>query len=512
MLRDNRHKKIDKICFWIILISIILMIAILQIKHCETQTESSSNYLNEAPKTKELCKKIELNQKNLIDLNNDGKFDEVDIYFDGVYINNRLFISINGDITYITKAKTFEHLYLLKTENNKIGILFEAQYNNGLCKTYLYQIDDNRKVIIKEEIEGSIIPDTVTSSGVVIGKHMNLFGNWYGTCKYEITPNLQIKAIEDIQIENDAENYITLKRDLVCDRECKKNERLYPVATNGMDYMYFKTEEGELVCIEFANIEHQIYVEDVLIEELFDGLGTTDELWEGETTYTIIKKSYMENMSYVEYPQIIGLKDKEKQDRINNLLRDRVLTDLKIYTGEPFADFSDPGGEYNFDYRLGFFNDYIFSCSCYIDGYWEYLDEKGEPYNNMSSSYRTARITIDMTTGEEITLTDFMMIDERLIDRDDGTNQVTDYNSAINPIFYTFRDAFWIYTSEEEENFYHSNTPQEIIERLNNPEEETCWYIDKDKKIAFFYLYGGVDIPYIRLSDLIYPKYLKMLE
>lgn len=41
--------------------------------------------------------------------------------------------------------------------------------------------------------------------------------------------------------------------------------------------------------------------------------------------YSVIIKSFTENGSYIEYPQISGLKDKKKQERINTILEEQVF-------------------------------------------------------------------------------------------------------------------------------------------------------------------------------------------
>ena len=71
-------------------------------------------------------------------------------------------------------------------------------------------------------------------------------------------------------------------------------------------------------------------------------------------------------------------------------------------------------------------------------------------------------ITIDMETGKKIELSNFMVIDERLINSSDETHNETDYDSAANPIFHNFKDAFIVYTSKQEKDMYHIYTQQEI--------------------------------------------------
>lgn len=72
--------------------------------------------------------------------------------------------------------------------------------------------------------------------------------------------------------------------------------------------------------------------------------------------YSVIIKSFTENGSYVEYPQISGLKDKKKQERINTILEEQVYIGAKNSSYETFVDFSNPDYVYNFEIGVGFIN------------------------------------------------------------------------------------------------------------------------------------------------------------
>ena len=218
--------------------------------------------------------------------------------------------------------------------------------------------------------------------------------------------------------------------------------------------------------------------------------------------------SYTKNDSHVEYPQINGLKDKKKQDAINKLLKDQVLYGAKNYMHETFVNFSNPDYRYQFKTSIGLVNKDIASFIYTFDGYavrkLEY-DLKGHTSRNYG-------VTINMKTGKKIELWDFMEIDERLINSDDGSNIETDYASIMIPKFHNFKDAFKIYSSEKEEDGYHLSSVEDTLQRLKDKRGETNWYIDEDKNIDFYCGDNHVKIPYNRISDAIYPKYLDALN
>lgn len=121
-----------------------------------------------------------------------------------------------------------------------------------------------------------------------------------------------------------------------------------------------------------------------------------------EMDYLITKESYMDNTSYVEYPRIEGLKDEKKQDCINKLLKDRAFYGATTYMNEPFVDLSDPDCEYEFEYRVGFANNYIASFWYIISLYRESIQDNGIIDRNVADRYIC--MTIDMSNGEEINL------------------------------------------------------------------------------------------------------------
>lgn len=224
--------------------------------------------------------------------------------------------------------------------------------------------------------------------------------------------------------------------------------------------------------------------------------------------YSVMIQTFTENGSYVEYPQIKGLKDKRKQTSINAILKEQIYIGAKDYEYETFVGFSNPAYVYEFEIKEGFINKDIasFLYSFDANGFFD-------PDNNwIQNNSRSYGVTIDMETGKKIELPDFMVIDGRLIDSTDGSNLETDYNDIAYYKFHKFKDLYWVYTTEEEKDFFHRYTPQKAVDQLNNPKAETIWYIDENKNIVFCGLRGYMEIPYNELAGIIYPRYLEMLD
>ena len=225
-----------------------------------------------------------------------------------------------------------------------------------------------------------------------------------------------------------------------------------------------------------------------------------------EPEYKIYIESYSQNASYIEYPQIKGMKNEELQNKINTILKDETIKGPKIDGGKNFVDFEKPDVIYEYSTRVGFTNEFIAS--------FEYSFESIDPSSTVTGmNHRYFYITINMKTGERIYLTDFMEVDDRLINSGVPGAPEPDYNGVVTPTFYRFKDAFRIYTSDEERDSYHTNTPEWIIETLKDKSAETKWFIEKNKDITF---YAGIDynfvtIPVAEIKNAIHPEYLEIL-
>lgn len=228
-----------------------------------------------------------------------------------------------------------------------------------------------------------------------------------------------------------------------------------------------------------------------------------------ESSYSVTIKSYTKNGSHIEFPQIEGLGDKEKQNKINALLEKQVFLGAKNYLGEPFVDFSNPNYVYEFKSGSGLTNAEIASFWYSFNAYGEVYLDNGEVMRDTS---RFFCITVDMKTGEVINLPDFMIVDERLINSTDGDDTKPDYDSAIQPTFHSLKDVFMIYSANHEKDNFHIFTPQETIDRLMNLKNETNWYITKNKDISFCFNQNSVEIPYSKIIELIHSEYINSLE
>ncbi len=237
-----------------------------------------------------------------------------------------------------------------------------------------------------------------------------------------------------------------------------------------------------------------------------------DMINEDLTDYSIQMVSYNENLSYIEYPKIVGLEDKEKEAKINKILEEQVLYGAKDWDHNTFVDFDVKGVSYIYSTEIGFCNNDIANFQYNFYAADTIHADEIETFGTQGSTSRSYGVTIDMATGEKIELWDFLIIDERLIESTDGTGLETNFEKVDGMVYHSFKDLFRVSDTEENEDAFHIFTYDETIEDLKDVRDETNWYIDKDKNIEFTVSEGAIKIPYTEIREIIYPKYIDILE
>ncbi len=194
--------------------------------------------------------------------------------------------------------------------------------------------------------------------------------------------------------------------------------------------------------------------------------------------YDVRIKSFTENGSYVEYPQIKGLKNKEKQKKINFLLKEQIYLGVRDMYCLPYVSFSDPECVYDFHIEEGFICE-RFASFCYSFNVEGHLD-LGE--DSLPKGRKNYGVIIDMDTGEVLSNYGFMDMDNRL--------QYDIENSKLE---------------KEDKDL--------ILNRLNGGFlYETIFYVDKDKNIVFFCDEESVKVPYDELKYAIDPLFFDSLK
>ncbi|MDQ0483000.1 hypothetical protein [Guptibacillus hwajinpoensis] len=115
--------------------------------------------------------------------------------------------------------------------------------------------------------------------------------------------------------------------------------------------------------------------------------------------YDLTKEQFTENGVSINYPQITGLTDSEKQKALNDLLYNEAYKVLNFYDGSEGLDLE-------IDYLISYKSDYFLSVQYAGSGY---VEGAAHP-NNLF--YTT---NVDVENGERIRLSDVVVIDESFL-------------------------------------------------------------------------------------------------
>ena len=113
------------------------------------------------------------------------------------------------------------------------------------------------------------------------------------------------------------------------------------------------------------------------------------------------------------------------------------------------------------------------------------INEKNKGYygkQDISNYKEIGNFILDINTKEEIKLSDFIEIDERLTEYKIEVG-ITDYNTEVLVEYKNFKDAFKIYINEEDRDSYHYERVDDVLKNLKN--NEYTWYLDKNKNLVF---------------------------
>lgn len=117
-----------------------------------------------------------------------------------------------------------------------------------------------------------------------------------------------------------------------------------------------------------------------------------------DPAYELIKKVYTDKNVTVNYPQLTNLGDKDKQNKINELIKAEALAD--------FSDGTDENMDLKLDYAIRLQNEDILSIQYSGVGYYKGAAHPGNWF------YTT---NIDMNSGKKIKLSDLININEDFV-------------------------------------------------------------------------------------------------
>lgn len=111
-------------------------------------------------------------------------------------------------------------------------------------------------------------------------------------------------------------------------------------------------------------------------------------------------------------------------------------------------------------------------------------------------------LLFDVCTGQQLSLSDFIEVDMRIVDYRAEDYKTPDYARPTQIEYYSFKDAFWVYEDEPYEEHREMNA-DEALEMLKN--EELGWAVTADKDLLLYNYFSSseisIRIPYSYIAD-----------
>lgn len=149
-------------------------------------------------------------------------------------------------------------------------------------------------------------------------------------------------------------------------------------------------------------------------------------------------------------------------------------------------------------YNISYQDEKILSIECLGES-THYLNEKKDSVTLYANDGEY--LVFDIKTGKKLKLSDFIVIDKRIINYKAKNYQIPEYDSDRFPIYYSFRDAFYVYDKKKYE--YHDEiSVKEALKRLKSGYIK--WGLEGNKTLSLHYSFGSerwIRIPYSYIKD-----------
>ncbi len=213
----------------------------------------------------------------------------------------------------------------------------------------------------------------------------------------------------------------------------------------------------------------------------------------------------------IKFAKITGIEDQRVCDNINYILEREafrlagtfIAPDIKRKSENILQAISKLQNQAIWiDYEILYRDDKMLSIE--IHGGTCHYTEDGEVYLSANSEHA---VLFDIRTGRKLKLSDFVVLDRRIIDYRADDYQVPDYNSAAQTLYYSFMDAFQVYEDDNGKDRFHQRMDiEEVLDMLSN--ERIGWAVEENKTLLLYYYFSSeqswIKIPYSYIEEFAY--------
>ncbi len=206
----------------------------------------------------------------------------------------------------------------------------------------------------------------------------------------------------------------------------------------------------------------------------------------------------------IKFPKIVGTGNEEAYANINYILEREAfriagefVSDLHQYDNIFQAIAALKNQSLFVSYEVLYQDERLLSVE--IEGEATYYTEKGDIYSTPSDKWH---YLFDISTGRQLSLSDFVELDRRIVDYRSENYEAPDYDRPTHTAYYSFMDAFCVYEEEAYDHHREMNV-EEALEMLKD--EKIYWAVTADKDLLLYYYFYSdgsfILIPYSYIAD-----------
>ena len=230
---------------------------------------------------------IDFDEKVEADVDNDGTIDIVQIktMYSDDYSDITITVCVNDKAVDIEEAfGNTGSAYFIRKEDGSCGVMFNADYSSDDYNTYIYRLDSGTP-----EQTANVFADfdkaSITPVDLKMCFKVDILGTWTGKLNYCIDDKWTLSTTDTEYVLMNGVDYAYSRSivpttniasysedGLTQNADIAPGTAIYPVKTDGENFMIYETEDGSRGRINFTRKDGVIYIDGVSEAELFEEL------------------------------------------------------------------------------------------------------------------------------------------------------------------------------------------------------------------------------------------------
>ena len=189
------------------------------------------------------------------DVNGDNTQETISVGIgkEGESLGNEIIVSVSGGAAYnqtVVDSGYFESANLTETPGGATCLVVSIGYENDSYSTVLCSFD-GLKPVISDSISGRAAE--VTNSSITADGYVDALGTWSFTCLFDITDGFKFEAATDMMIDMSDRDPLVAKTSIPVEilkggeyatGTLDSGTIIYPAATDGASFLFFRLDDG----------------------------------------------------------------------------------------------------------------------------------------------------------------------------------------------------------------------------------------------------------------------------